>query len=416
MGDSYPAGVDPAGGHFMPWRTTPVVEQREEFVRLASVPGTNKSALCRRFGISRKTGYKWLERSAAEGVAGLGDRSRRPHRSPERTPSRTERKILRIRGESNNAWGGRKIAHVMVNDGWGGVPAPSTITEILRRNGKLAQKARQHPGPWQRFERPAPNDLWQMDFKGHFAVGASRCHPLTVLDDHSRYALALDACSNEQDRTVRERLTQAFRRYGMPLQMLMDNGSPWGDDRDNPFTVFTAWLLQLGVGVSHGRPFHPQTQGKDERLHRTLNAEVLTNKQFADLGEIQSAFDKWRHKYNHRRPHQALDMNVPASRYRVSPRTFPERLPEIVYDEGDEVRKVDVLGKISFKNRTWRISKAFRGKRVALRPTEDDGVMAVFFCTHRIGRIDLRNPARRLVDLARATPTTPQAQQQQNRD
>lgn len=378
------------------------------------MPGANKSELCRRFGISRNKGYKWLGRFAADGVAGLSDRSRRPHRSPERTPSRTEGKILRIRDESNNAWGGRKIAWLMEKEGWRDVPSPSTITEILRRNGRLDGTSPEHPGPWQRFEHVAPNDLWQMDFKGHFPLASKRCHPLTVLDDHSRYALAIEACANEQDQTVRARLTQAFRRYGMPLRMLMDNGAPWGDDAFNPYTIFTVWLLELGVGVSHGRPFHPQTQGKDERLHRTLKAEVLTNRQFADLVEIQNAFDTWRHKYNHRRPHQALGMNVPASRYRASSRSFPERLPEIVYDEGDEVRKVDADGRIGFKNRAWRISRAFRGKPVALRPTEEDGVMAVFFCTHRIGHIDLRRKAAcGLVDVATTTPTAPQDQQQQ---
>lgn len=399
----------------MAWRLSSVVEQREEFVRLASVRGATKSALCRRFGISRDKGYKWLRRFAAQGLAGLTDRSRRPHHSPERTSLKIERKILGVRDESNNAWGGRKIARVMQNEGWDEVPAPSTITEVLRRNGRLAANAHEHPGPCTRFEHAAPNELWQMDFKGHFALGKGRCHPLTVLDDHSRYSLSLEACANEQDQTVRERLSHVFRRYGMPLKMLMDNGAPWGDDRDNPYTIFTVWLLQLGVRVTHGRPFHPQTQGKDERFHRTMAAEVLANRQFADLDEVQGAFDGWRHKYNHHRPHQALDMNVPATRYRVSPRPFPEKLPEIVYDAGDAVRKVDVEGKISFKNREWRISKAFRGKPVALRPTTEDGIMGVFFCTHRIGNIDLRNAsARGLVDVARATPTTPQANNSKN--
>lgn len=393
----------------MPWRTTSVVEQREEFVRLASTAGANKSELCRRFGISRDKGYKWLKRYWAEGIAGLADRSRRPHASPGRTPGAIERKILRIRDESNNAWGGRKIARVMQDKGWSDVRSPSTITEILRRNGRLEGKAGEHPGPWRRFEHAAPNDLWQMDFKGHIAIASqARCHPLTVLDDHSRYALALEACANEQDQTVRERLTGAFRRYGLPFRMVMDNGSPWGGDGEGPFTMFSVWLMELGIGVTHGRPYHPQTQGKDERFHRTLKAEVLAQRYFTDLDEIQGAFDGWRHKYNHHRPHQALSMEVPASRYRVSQRAFPERLPEISYDKGDEVRKVDGDGRISFKNTPVRISKAFRGKPVAIRPTEQDGVMAVFFSRHCIGQIDLRQSACGFVDFARTKPTTPQ--------
>lgn len=398
----------------MPWSATSVVDQREEFVRLATARGANKSELCRRFGISRDKGYKWLKRHTQGGRGALVDRSRRPHTSPKRTSSKTEKEVLRIRDESNNVWGGRTIARLMENEGWRSVPAPSTITEILRRYGRLEGTAEAHPGPHRRFEHAAPNDLWQMDFKGHVAASSQRCHPLTVLDDHSRYSLLLEACANEQDRTVRERLTLAFRRYGMPLRMLMDNGAPWGDDRDNGFTIFTVWLLQLGVAFSHGRPFHPQTQGKDERFHRTLKAEVLTNRNFADLAQMQSVFDTWRHKYNHHRPHQALAMNVPVSRYRVSPRSFPERLPQIAYNECDLVRKVDSTGRISFKNRTFRISKAFRGKPIAIRPTQEDGILAIHFCTHRIGHIDLRKPGDGHMEPTK-DKLTPQQTHPQNR-
>ena len=213
----------------MPWRELSVMDQREEFVRLALAPGANKSELCRGFGISRNKSHKWLKRYAAEGRAGLGDRSRRPHCSPTRSSDAIETEVLRIRARSNGAWGGRKIAAVMRREGVKPVPAPSTITEILRRHGKLEQRAAEHPGPYQRFERAQPNELWQMDFKGHFALPKGRCHPLTVIDDHSRYALAVEACGDEQDLTVRARLTAVFRRYGLPFVMLMDNGPPWGD-------------------------------------------------------------------------------------------------------------------------------------------------------------------------------------------
>src|SRR5262245_1603547 len=250
----------------MPWRELSIMDQREEFVRLAMVPGANHSELCLRFGISRAKGYKWLDRYEAEGRAGLADRSRRPHASPTRTPAAVEAGVLRIRAESNNAWGGRKIAHVLKRR-LDRVPA-STITAILRRHGKLEDRRHQHPGPYQRFERATPNDLWQMDFKGDFAIGRGRCHPLTVLDDHSRYALGIVACSNEQDGTTRQCLVAIFRRYGLPLAMLMDNGSPWGNTSGERHTIFTVWLMRLGIKVSHGRPYHPQTQGKDERFHR----------------------------------------------------------------------------------------------------------------------------------------------------
>lgn len=394
----------------MPWRERSVVEEREEFVKLAMQPGANISELCRRFGVERSNGYKWLCRYLSEGSSGLGDRSRRPHSSPLRTQAGVEAEVLRIRAESNNAWGGRKIARVMHDNGFAEVPAPSTITAILRRHGKLEDGRAEHPGTFTRFEKERPNDLWQMDFKGHFALSNGRCHPLTVLDDHSRYAIGLEACADEKDKTVRERLTALFERYGLPLAMLMDNGSPWGDRGDQPFTLFTVWLMRLGIRVSHGRPYHPQTQGKDERFHRSLNAEVLKGHSFADIAHCQRAFDKWRHTYNHQRPHEALGLSTPITRFEASPRSFPEQLPQILYWPGDIVRKVDSDGFISFKNRLWRIGKPFRRQPVALRPTGTDGVFDVFFCSTTITSLDLRAPDG-LVDIAKAMPTTPQARQ-----
>ena len=391
------------------------MDQREEFVQLAMAAGANRSELCRRFGISRNKGYKWLSRYRTEGLAGLADRSRRPHASPSRTPEPIESEVLRIRSESNNAWGGRKIARVLSRD-TEHVPAASTITEILRRNGKLEEASSEHPGPYRRFEHEAPNDLWQMDFKGHFAIGRGRCHPLTILDDHSRYALGLEACADEQDKTARQRLMTIFRRYGLPLAMLMDNGSPWGDSGGEPYTRFTVWLLRLGIKVLHGRPWHPQTQGKDERFHRSLKAEVLAGKSFIDLALCQSAFDRWRPIYNRERPHEALGLAVPADRYRMSQRTYPENLPAIEYGPGDIVRKADINGRISFKNRIWRIGKAFRGERVALRQTVEDGIFALHYGAHRIGTIDLKPPASEacgLADNAAHCPQGPQAHQQQ---
>jgi transposase InsO family protein len=399
----------------MPWRELSVMEQREEFVKLALVPGSNKSELCRRFGISRDKGHKWIRRYLAEGRAGLADRSRRPHRSPKRTGAAMEAEVLRIRADSNNAWGGCKIAHVLERSGAQDVPAASTITQILRRHGKLEPRAHEHPGPFQRFERAQPNELWQMDFKGDFALARGRCHPLTIIDDHSRYALGIEACGTQQDRSTRERLTMVFRRYGLPDAMLMDNGSPWGDTNGGRFTAFSVWLLQLGVRVTHGRPYHPQTQGKDERLHRTLKAEVLSGRCFADLAECQHAFDAWRHKYNHVRPHQALALATPSERYRPSRRAFPVVLPPIEYGPDDLVRKADQNGDISFKGRHIRLGKPFRGQLVALRPTSDDGAFSIHFCTQAIGSIDLREAvsACGLVDNAARCPQGPQAQQQQ---
>jgi len=376
----------------MPFREVSVMDRRREFVVFAMMAGANIRELCRRFGISPPTAYKWLERYRREGSAGLLERSRRPRSSPRQTPSTIEAKVLAVREESNNAWGGRKIKGTLETQGETGIPAASTITEILRRYGRLTDAgAAEHPGRWQRFERESPNELWQMDYKGHFAMhGGGRCHPLTALDDHSRYNIVLSACGNEQGQTVRRELEKAFRVYGLPLAMLMDGGPPWGDPGGEPYTHFSVWLLRLGIRVLHGRPWHPQTQGKEERFHRTLKAEVLNGRSFRDLAACQKAFDQWRPRYNHERPHEALAMATPAQRYRPSSRPFPEVLPTIEYAPGDQVRKVSSDGFINFKNRAWRISKAFRGEHVALRPTDEDGVFGIHYCAHRIARLDLR--------------------------
>jgi transposase InsO family protein len=392
-----------------------VVDQREEMVRLATAPGAIKSEVFRRFGISRDTGYRWLARYRPGKRDSLADRSRRPHKSPSKTDAVREAEVVRIRDESNNAWGGRKIAWTMERAGWEKVPHPSTITGILRRHQRLEAKTSEHPGPFKRFERSEPNELWQMDYKGHVALLRGRCHPLTAIDDHSRYSLLLEACEDEREETVRTRLTMAFRRYGLPFSMLMDNGSPWGDAGDQPFTLFTAWLMRLGIIVIHGAPYHPQTQGKEERFHRTLKAEVFQGQSFHDVDDCQEAFDRWRHRYNHDRPHEALGLEPPVSRYRLSARGFPETLPPIEYGPGDIVRQVSVKGFISFKNRPIRISKAFRRQPVALRPSREDGVFTVHFCSQQIGLIDLRKlkPACGFVDIEKTMPTTPQAQLQQ---
>ena len=246
--------------------------------------------------------------------------------------------------------------------------------------------------PYRRFEHPRPNDLWQMDFKGHIPmIRGGRCHPLTVLDDHSRFSLGVRACADERTQTVRDHLTSIFRLYGMPNTILVDNGSPWGSDLDHPFTPLTVWLLQLGIRVVHSRPYHPQTLGKLERFHRSLKTELLQGISYTDLSQCQSSFDSWRDFYNLQRPHHALDLHTPASRYTISSRPFPETLPPVEYDTDDHIRSVDVNGRIYFRGKTFLVGKAFRGKSVALRPGPGDGTWNVFFSVEPIAAIDL-NP------------------------
>jgi len=227
-----------------------------------------------------------------------------------------------------------------------------------------------------------------MDFKGHFAIRDGRCHPLTLLDDHSRYALGIAACVDERRETVQRQLTEVFGRYGLPYTMLMDNGAPWGNDADHPHTVLTVWLLRAGIKIIHSRPRHPQTLGKYERFHRTLKAEVISACADKTIPQCQNLFDRWRKSYNTERPHEALAMAVPATRYQLSGRAFPKILAEIEYGPADHVRKVQDGGIISFKNRAFKIGKAFKGQRVAIRATNSDGQFDVFFSHQKISEVD----------------------------
>jgi transposase InsO family protein len=373
----------------MSWNSS-IMVQRSEFVRLASVEGQEFSEACSRFGISRKTGYKWMTRFREEGESGLADRSRRPKKSPDKSSKKTESMVVKLR-EKHPRWGGRKLRQRLLDLDRRNVPSASTITSILGRHGLLSEvDGAGERRTVQRFERESPNELWQMDFKGHFPmVGGGRCHPLTVLDDHSRYSIGIRACENEQACTVMSELVTMFRQYGLPVQMLMDNGSPWGDSGGQPWTIVTSWLVRLGIRVSHIRPHHPQTQGKDERFHRTLKAEVLRDRSLLDLSACQRDFDPWREVYNRERPHESLGMKVPASRYRMSERRYPEELPSIEYGTELEVRRVQSSGLMRFKGYEVRIGKAFTGQPVGLRSTTTDGLYEVFYCHQRIGWIDI---------------------------
>ena len=378
----------------MPWKESTCMTQRREFVFLANVSDANLSLLCDRFGISRKTGYKWRSRFQAGDAQTLADRSRRPHRSPRRTSSKIEEQVLALRAE-HPAWGGRKLRARLLALGHARVPAASTITAILRRHQQIAPEASAQHQSFRRFEHPEPNDLWQMDFKGYFATAAGRCHPLTVLDDHSRFALELRACADESHQTVQTALTTVFRRYGLPWRMTMDNGHPWGVyiEGRGRWTRLTVWLLRLGVRVSHSRPFHPQTQGKDERFHRTLKVELLRDHAWRDLHECQVRFTDWRDQYNCQRPHEALQMQVPAARYRVSRRPFPERLPTVEYPSDSLVRRVQKNGVIYLQQRIFFVGEAFQGLDVALRPTTTDGLFDVYFCHQHVTSLDLNLPS-----------------------
>lgn len=375
----------------MPWKEETLMSQRTAFVKQAKREDLNFSALCREYGISRKTGYKWLKREQEGGSGGLADQSRRPRHSPRQTTAVIEAKVLEVRNQ-HKVWGGRKIRKVLQNEGCERVPAASTITAILHRYQRIEPEETQKHKPFQRFEREQPNELWQMDFKGYFALTeGGHCHPLTVIDDHSRFLVGLKACPNEKAATVKDQLIAIFERFGLPERMLMDNGSAWGFDQNARHTTLTAWLIRLGIAISHGRPFHPQTQGKEERLNRTLLEEVIQQHSISDWQECQAIFDDWWQIYNYVRPHDALQLLTPSSRYLPSPRPFPAELPPVTYPNDDLIRKVDMSGKICFQGKTFRISAGFRYQPVALRPAEPDGCFDVFFCQQKIAQISLRN-------------------------
>ncbi|HYJ79865.1 MAG TPA: IS481 family transposase [Longimicrobiaceae bacterium] len=373
------------------------MEEKRGFLGAFNVPGANRRAVCREWGISAKTGYALARRVEQEGEAALVERSHRPRSSPNRTGAEVEAVILGLR-DAQPARGARKIANLMRRGGAKRVPSLSTITAILERNGRIDREESQKRKAFVRFERERPNELWQMDFKGHFGLlDGNRCHALMLLDDHSRYCVGARACANERAETVQAELRGIFREYGLPEAMLMDNGAPWGSDWEHVYTPFVLWLIRLGIRVLHGRPRHPQTQGKLERLNRTVDVELLRQVDFWDQAHAQEGLDWWRPQYNEERPHEALGDEVPASRYQVSERAMPDVLRAVEYEEKDETRKVQHGGWVSYRGREYRLPQALHGCVVALRPTEVDGQMAVYFCRQRVAVVDLKGGVARPV-------------------
>lgn len=372
----------------MPWEVKSLMSQREEFVSIAQQENIGFSILCKRFGVSRKTGYKWLKRHKERGKEGLSDQSRKPNSSPLETPDEMVQKIKEVR--KKHRWGARKIHVVLKKDN---PPSITTINNVLNREGLIKPEDSNKSRKYIRFEKERPNQLWQMDFKGDFPIGSVQCYPLTILDDYSRYNICLKACINQKRETVQQILTDIFRQYGLPEQMNTDNGAPWGNCTTNidfKYTRLSIWLMRLGIRVSYSRIRHPQTNGKEERFHRTLKLEAITGFEYNDIPDCQDHFDEWRNVYNLYRPHEALGMAVPASRYQISQKVFPEKLPDIEYAPDMEVRKVDLTnGKISYGGKQYRISRALKGMPVGLRRTINEGEMEVYFCNTRVKCLNL---------------------------
>jgi transposase InsO family protein len=376
------------------------MSQRTEFCILSSKPGSNISELCRRFKITRRTGYKWLERYIRDGLPGLADKSKRPHHFPNQTSEGIEKYVIKIRG-TDQEWGSKKLHKIICNHKKQGlytypiIPCRATITKILGRNGLIPPNRSKQFECFERFEYDFPNELWQMDYKGYFKLlNKELCHPLTITDDHSRFNICLEACRNQQEITVKQTLINVFRKYGLPYKILTDNGGPWGAAGNEPadgsrcYTVLEKWLIQLNIKLIHGRPFHPQTQGKEERFHRTLKQELLDYEQFRNHVHCQKRFDSWREKYNCIRPHEAINFKTPAELYWPSNKEYPEKMEPYEYNISDIKRKVD-KGIISFKNKEIKVGRAFSGEYVALRKSPNDDSYQIYFCNQLIRTITL---------------------------
>lgn len=365
------------------------MSEKEAFLKRVQSEEVPFTRLCKEFNVSRSTGYELLKRYKMEGLKGLEERSRAPHNSPWKINEALEAKIISVR-INHPAWGARKILAYLRRQGTKDLPAASTATQVLKRHGYVSVEESLKRQALIRFERACPNDLWQMDFKGHFQMLTKEsCYPLTIIDDHSRYSLCLQACLNEQRVTVKKHLIGVFKEYGMPYQINVDNGSPWGNSKLSPYTQLVVWLMRLGIRVSHSRPRHPQTNGKNERFHQTLKKEVLHYQEIKNLYHAQRVFNVWRKEYNYERPHEALEMKVPAERYRRSEREMPRKLLPLEYESGSELRKVRGNGYISYGKEEYRVGEAFKGNYVEIKTDGLEGLLDIYFGSQRIYRYEV---------------------------
>jgi transposase InsO family protein len=362
-------------------------KQREEFVNEVQAGELTKSKLCAKYGISRVTGDKWLKRFA-EGES-MSNQSRAPFHTPCKTNPEVEATIIQVRLE-HPAWGPRKIVRFLENAGVSGLPSPSTVCAILKRNGHVTAAASKASTPYKRFEREQPNELWQADFKGHFQMlNGLRCHPLTVIDDCSRFALCVDAKDNERYEGVVESFNRMFAQYGLPSALLCDNGNPWGTSQTTGYTRFEVWLMKHGILPIHGRPLHPQTQGKEERFNRTLKDEVLKQTSLSSLTHAQEAFDRFRECYNRLRPHAALALDTPGSRYTSSERHLQDISQDWACPQGYQRRIIKHSGFLTFGGQGYFLSEAFGGETVAVRESSIKYCINVYFHNFRVARINV---------------------------
>jgi len=373
----------------MPWSETSPMDQRTQFIADFLRERLSMTELCDLYGVSRKTGYKWLDRYLRHGPAGLEERSRRPRHSPNGTAPEIVAAFLDAR-RRHPSWGGKKLLTIVRkrHPRWE-LPGRSTVCDILRRHG-LVPKARYrrrigHPG------KPtslilAPNDVWSADFKGQFKTGDGHyCYPLTVADGYSRYLLGCQALASTCVQAAKPVFTRLFQEFGLPQRIRTDNGVPFATNTLARLSQLSAWWVRLGILPEFIEPGHPQQNGRHERMHRTLKAET-TRPPAATLPAQQRKFNRFREEFNAERPHEALDLHPPASRYEPSPRPMPARLPPLEYPDRFEVRYVSANGGIRW-NRQWvNVSITCVGEYVGLEEI-DDGVWNVYFGPLKLGRL-----------------------------
>jgi transposase InsO family protein len=368
----------------MPWRTESVMDQRVEFVLRAKEGKESIAALCRDYGISRPTGYLWLNRYQEVGsVAGLAEHSRRPLHSPQRTAEGVEAAILGLRDKTG--WGGPKIAKLLERRGL--QVAPATAQRILKRCGRVSQPKVEKTKL--RFSREQCNELAQMDFKGEYTLPREKCYPLSLLDDCSRYLHGLWPLPSTGGEGVKQTLEDYFREHGVPLSLLMDHGSPWfSTTNQHGLTWVSVWLLKQGVVLRYSGVGHPQTQGKVERFHKTLKARTRHRGVPTTMGEWQGWALEFRHEYNHERPHESLGMKTPGEVYQaVNLRNYQEQPREWEYS-GGVVKPLNTQGMLYYQQQTYFVSEALASERV--RVDELDGKLLVTFRHMTVREIELR--------------------------
>lgn len=358
----------------MAWKETCVEKERMKFVAEVDSGEMSVSALCRAYGISRKTGYKWLRRFDMDGLEGLKDRSRMPGVHPNMVSEEIEERICKARRKHPH-WGPKKLLSWLERRGQGqSLPATSTAGAILKRHGLVvARPARQRATPYTRpFEQCTDaNQVWCVDLKGCFCTGdGRRCDPLTLTDASTRFLLRCQVLRRANGEYVRAVVETAFREYGLPLAIRSDNGSPFSSVAVGGLSPLSVWWLRLGIVPERIPPGRPQYNGRHERMHRTLKQETA-NPPCASLRAQQKAFDRFREEYNNERPHEALGQKTPAMLYTASGRPYPVRLPEFEYPQADQVRKVKFNGGFKWQSVDIYLSQCLAGELVGLEQVDE---------------------------------------------